>query len=84
MALHILANRDSLQRCEHALHPEDALLLIEDGVYLALQNLPTTAAVFALADDLHRRGVTAPERIKGLDMAGFVELSTQHRHCLSW
>ncbi len=84
MALHILANQDGLSRCQHSLQQHDALLLIDDGVYLSLQPLPSDTDVYALGDDMRRRGIPPTAAVKEIDMAGFVELSTQHPHCLSW
>lgn len=96
MALHILnqapGNIACLERCLKALAPNDALLLIEDGVYATL---PAHAARFASLDqidcyvlqpDLQARGiedsVSSPFNI--IDDAGFVELACEQDKVISW
>ena len=74
---------------------DDALLLIEDGVYAALDTaharellalLPATVARHVLAEDLAARGIS--DRIQpvfsSVDYAGFVVLSLAHAKVVNW
>ena len=63
MVLHTINKTGAaVTRCLDVLDENDAILLLEDGVYLlqdhgALQNLPEAIKVFALSDDLSARGI---------------------------
>ena len=86
----------ALRDCLQLISPDDALLLLEDGVYacrpdtdvmIHLKQLSDTGAmVYAIADDLAARGLAGalPGFVKPIDYAGFVELTTQHTATHSW
>lgn len=92
--LHII-NKHSpaqgLSACLRVLRPGDALLLIEDGVYLLatehLLALPDTMHCHALQEDLQARGLAlsaAANNCHVVDYAGFVSLVCSHSRSLSW
>jgi tRNA 2-thiouridine synthesizing protein B len=76
----------------------DSILLIEDGVYAALQNAHTQTLIngiapdiqiYALQEDLVARGLLGEgaaliTRIRPVNYRGFVELSCEHGRTLSW
>ncbi len=74
-----------------ALSPDDAIILIEDGVIAALQppfngQSEMSLSVFALKADLLARGLT--ERLSNtvtiIDDAEFVELCCKYSKTISW
>ena len=79
----------------HAL-PGDAILMIEDGVYGAIDGSGMSSAVqavggnvdlYALDGDLRARGINSDRLIKGvstIDYAGFVELAAKHDRTQAW
>jgi len=89
--LHTL-NKASLDQtaskdCFRALEKGDALVLIEDGVYLTQRNkiVKKSISIFALQHDLHLRGLSPMQnRVQIIDDAGFVELCTQYDKVVSW
>lgn len=90
------ATRDSFRLCLAALAPGDALLLIEDGVYLAAdaavqrmqeaRAMTEPPALFALAPDLAARGISAriSPLVNVIEYADFVALCLQHERVVSW
>jgi len=84
---------NTLQSCLKAASDQDALLLIEDGVYGALKDgdyadLVESAGlrILALAPDLEARGLSDRllNSVETVDYAGFVELTTTHDKVVSW
>jgi tRNA 2-thiouridine synthesizing protein B len=88
--------RNTLSAClGHAL-PGSAILLIEDGVYGALEGTAQADtlraalaehAFFVLGPDLLARGMTAEQVMEGIsvvDYSGFVDLTTQYDKVQSW
>jgi tRNA 2-thiouridine synthesizing protein B len=87
MQLHILNSSASLSRCQSSISDTDSIILIEDAVVLStsiLQKVSASVAVYALNDDLARRGINPPDRIKALSFSEFVDLCADHTQCLSW
>lgn len=93
MILHIVSrspfSHDALQRCLSTCAPEDALLLIEDGVLALTQPArflapAPTAALHALGSDLEARGLTTVPPVQTVDYAGFVELVARFHKTVSW
>ncbi|QIL89112.1 sulfurtransferase complex subunit TusB [Microbulbifer sp. SH-1] len=90
MTLHIVNQSpyagSALSDCLNALHPGDAVVLIEDGVYAV--NDPRLSASadnsFCLGADAIARGVTVPESIETIDEARWVALCTEHNPIVSW
>ncbi len=89
------AGEGRLQACLRMLAPGDSLLLLEDGVYVALQlqegaqirdKIPAGVALYALAPDFAARGISGkiPEGFAGIDYAGFVRLCLAHPRVVNW
>lgn len=77
----------SSKDCFRALEKSDALVLIEDGVYLTQRNKITknSTSIFALQHDLHLRGLSPMQnRIRIINDAEFVELCSQYDKIVSW
>ncbi|WP_417781594.1 sulfurtransferase complex subunit TusB [Stutzerimonas xanthomarina] len=96
--LHLLSHSpfsdDRLVSCLRLLSVDDALLLCGDAVY-ALQNgtaqcqalelMPDSIALFALAEDVAARGLGAPPaRLQQVDYESFVELCCRFERTNSW
>ncbi|MFC6673089.1 sulfurtransferase complex subunit TusB [Marinobacterium aestuariivivens] len=94
MTLHTLnraaSNQALIDDCLAALVDGDALLLLEDGVYCALEArplpLPTGVRCYALAADVSARGLDGrlASAIEVIDDADFVRLCCEHERVLSW
>ena len=86
----------ALAQCLERAGANDAVLLLEGGVYAALKDsvfAPKLASstqcvtIHALAPDLRARGIAAEEVLAGVvlvDYEGFVELSILHNPIISW
>ncbi|RLM25113.1 sulfurtransferase TusB [Brenneria alni] len=81
---------DALLRC---LGPEDALVLLQDGVIAALADtkmvnhfLNTSIPLYVLQNDADARGVTAQisNNFLLIDYNQFVQLTVQHPQQLAW
>ena len=86
--LHTIHSAAALDRCLGRALGEATLLLLEDGVYAALtpRGIPA-GAVYALAEDLAARGLSAADLAPGiaaLDMKGFVALTVAHSPVIAW
>ena len=96
MILHTLNKTgDCLLRCLSMASQDDAVLLIEDGVYAAIDNsanqftwtsLPTGMSCYALVDDLAARGISDKmlAQISPVDWALFVSLTAEYDKVISW
>ncbi len=97
MSLHTLnkapSGSSATQDCLAALQAGDALLLIEDGVYAALdayaplfQHAESLAIdCYVLTADTEARGLTTLNSLfKAATYSTFVELSCQHHPVVSW
>ncbi len=82
-----------LAECLRVCGSDDAILLIEDGVYAALASgewiallLAKTAAVYVLQPDAAARGIADRIAIgtKAVDYTGFVQLCAEQRNMLAW
>ncbi len=92
--LHILNRSPAaglLATARDTMSSEDALLLLEDGVFHVRQpgelaTLPEGVTIWFLAEDLRARGLgkSLPAGAESLDMDGFVDLCTRHNKTLSW
>lgn len=87
-------NSNSLKTCMGYLQSEDALLLIEDGVYAAMKGGESEALigdaggkVYALEPDLKARGIASDKLIDGIEVVGFdgfVKLAADNDKVQSW
>jgi len=89
--LHILSKptreHPASRDCLRLLAKGDALLLIEDGVYLTQRNrlAKKSVDIFSLQHDLHLRGLSPLQNhIKIINDDEFVELCTQYDKIISW
>lgn len=87
--------RNSLKSCLAHAKAGSAILLIEDGVYAALDDTAisdmvkqamTQVSLYALGPDLEARGVAKRviDGIKVIDYTGFVDLVVDHPNTQSW
>ena len=86
----------SLESCFRLATAGSAVLLIEDGVYAALQGTKVSSAVaekmkdlsfYVLGPDVAARGLSDKpliEGIKTVDYAGFVDLVEEHETSTAW
>ncbi|MBJ7222931.1 MULTISPECIES: sulfurtransferase complex subunit TusB [unclassified Brenneria] len=81
---------DTLLRC---LGPEDALVLLQDGVIAALADTPvlnrllkTAIPLYALKNDVDARGLVAQisTNVSLIDYTEFVKLTVRHPQQLAW
>lgn len=95
MTLHILTTAptsDAARQVEQALNAGDTLLLIEAAVTAALNPqlscwTQTAYTVQLLEEDLAARGLASiaqTHQLATVDMAGFVALTEQHEHSVTW
>jgi tRNA 2-thiouridine synthesizing protein B len=88
-------DRNSLDACLNHAQAGSAILLIEDGIYGALDGTTFSAKVkevmkntpvYALAPDVEARGMTGRlmAGVQLVDYGGFVDLVTQHNTVQSW
>ena len=83
MILHTINKPAALAQCEALIAEGDAVVLIEDGVYLALQSLPFPVRV--MDGDAEARGITAKlNRDQMINYAGLVDLSVQADKICAW
>lgn len=82
-----------LADCIRVCNADDAILLIEDGVYAALadgdwiNSLSTKfSAIYALQADIAARGLAdrLAANINLIDYAGFVQLCVDHPKMMAW
>ena len=95
MTLHIFnksnADQSPLKSMLCALSNADAIILIEDGVYLAQEALfeqfaGYDNAIYALDPDIQARGLQErlSDKVKPVDDNGFVTLCCEHDKTVSW
>ncbi|EMP55462.1 hypothetical protein MSNKSG1_06313 [Marinobacter santoriniensis NKSG1] len=89
--LHILnksPDHPRFQRCLTALGPEDALMLIENGVLATTTagRLATVSGqIYALSPDLEARGLQVDDStFVPVDYEGMVRLTTEAGQVISW
>ena len=81
--------------CLRMLVPGDSLLLLEEGVYIALQlhpgmqirnQIPAGVALYVLDADLAARGISAkiPADFSAVDYRGFVRLCLANARVVNW
>lgn len=84
--LHVVNHAASLPACLAMAAAEDAVLLIEDGVYGAARGAVQAHPLYALEADVVARGLAG--RLAGgvelVDDAGFVELVIRHCPVVTW
>jgi tRNA 2-thiouridine synthesizing protein B len=87
--------KDSLNSCLRLSLDGSSILLIEDGIFAALEGTSVsdsvkeamkTKKVYALQEDVNARGMQSKvmDGIEQVDYAGFVNLVTEHDKVESW
>lgn len=84
--LHLVNRAAAWADCEPLLNPEDTVLLIEDGVYAALQALSASVQLQALEPDVCARGLVGrlPPNVRLASFDDFVRLVVDHDRVVSW
>lgn len=84
--LHLVNHAAALDHCLALAGPEDAILLLENGVYAAVAGQAPDRRLHALEVDVRARGLC--DRIVGhvdvIDDAGFVALVAAHKPVVTW
>ena len=84
MVLHTINKIEALLLCQDLIAENDKVVLLEDGVYLALRTLPFRA--FAINADVNARGLShriSKETTK-IDYIDFVDLCVEAEKTCSW
>ena len=63
---------------------DDALVLMDDGVYLQAKLDKSHHPIYVMQSHRHMRGLAAMQGTIELDMTGLVILTTQHTNSASW
>lgn len=91
-ALHTIHRLEALDAALARLHPEDAVLLLEDAVYAAMvgraEFVPLAErALYVLTSDLAARGIAESALAASLtpiSMEDFVGLTLRHNPIVAW
>jgi tRNA 2-thiouridine synthesizing protein B len=84
--LHIINKASALSACLSIAAVEDALLLIEDGVYAATKSGASQRPLYALEADVNARGIAAllGPSVRVVNDTDFVRLAVNHQPIVSW
>ena len=83
MILHTINKVSALEKCRSLVSPDDVVVLIEDGVSLALTQLPFD--VLVLGPDLQARGLSSSvSAAQTIDYAKLVSLTDQADKVMAW
>lgn len=92
--LHTISKSSALSQASTkvaAVAKTDAVILLEDAVYLAcrtkqLDHFPTSSKLFALRADIQARGLAErlDQRVELVDYEGFVDLCCDYDKIVSW
>ncbi|MDP0562037.1 MAG: sulfurtransferase complex subunit TusB [Candidatus Endonucleobacter sp. (ex Gigantidas childressi)] len=82
---------EPIKLCQRALTPGDAILLLEDGIYLLSSNtsflgtLTKKHSIYILDNDQQARGILCHDNnIIAVDYARFVDLTIFYDRVISW
>lgn len=84
--LHLVNKASALAACMSVVSAEDAIVLLEDGVYAGTAGLAPDRRLHALAPDVIARGLSgrlAP-RVEVVSDDGFVALVEAHQPVVTW
>lgn len=85
-ALHLVNRTQALAACLAVAAEDDAVLLLQDGVYAGVPVLAPERPLHALEPDVHARGLDG--RLSGhvevVSDAGFVALVEAHQPVVTW
>ena len=84
--LHLVNRANALPACLAVMGRDDALLLIEDAVYVAVAGRAPNRDVFALESDVRARGLQERlgPRVRIASDAEFVSLVEHHQPVVTW
>lgn len=84
--LHLVNHADVLGDCLALAGPEDAVLLLENGVYAAVAGQAPQRHLHALEVDVRSRGIAGrlAEQVEVIGDAGFVALVEAHKPVVTW
>ena len=84
--LHLVNHASALADCLRVAAADDAILLLENGVYGAVEGTAPARPLHALAPDVAARGLEArlASTVDIVDDAGFVGLVETHRPVVTW
>ena len=85
--LHIIQTHLSqadLARLLELAQEDDAIVLMDDGVYNQTQLTKPHCPIYVMQSHNEMRGLAAYKFTKPLDMAGLVQLTTNHPNSVSW
>lgn len=83
MILHTINKPSALSLCKALIRDDDHVVLIEEGVYLASQNLPGKVSV--ISSDMNARGLgELANEIPRIDFAAFVEMCAEADKICNW
>lgn len=84
--LHIISKTKNLESCLRITQNNDVILLIEDGVEAAAQNIQSNLQIYALKPDLESRKLLdkVSPNIKLINYEEFVDLTVQHHPIQTW
>jgi tRNA 2-thiouridine synthesizing protein B len=84
--LHLVNKAAALESCLSVADRDDAILLLEDGVYAALRAWAPERRLFVLEADVSARGLRERlhEDTRIVDDAGFVALVEAHQPVVTW
>jgi len=83
MSLHLVFSSTGWQACQDLIKPDDGIVLLGDGAYLAGQ-IDQYEHIHVLQEDLEVRGLTEKSRVIGISYAQLVELTIQYNPIVSW
>ncbi len=82
--LHIIFSINGWQQAKPLVSAHDKILLLQDGCYLAQQNLPQAHSLFARCLDVKARKIKADPHIEVIDDEQWVELTEHAHNTMSW
>jgi tRNA 2-thiouridine synthesizing protein B len=84
--LHLVNKASALEHCLTAAAADDAILLLEDGVYAAVSVRAPKRQLYALKADVTARGLRErlSKHTRLVDDAGFVGLVEAHQPVVTW
>lgn len=82
--LHIVFSIEGWNQCKVLVESQDRVLLIQDGVYLAHQDLSQWHNVYARSLDTRARNIQTHPHIEIIDDEQWLELTEHAKNIMSW
>ena len=82
--VHLVSRASALDACLRYVGPDDAVLLLADGVYAAAQARASKAVVAAIEADAAARGIRLEPPVRAIGYDGFVALVVAHDASVTW